>query len=149
MSLEILSRSLYEEIITRFFWPGLAWRGCLLNLLPSCHLELFLQLPPECFPPPSTLLPMLKALFPGTHVCAFLGLFLHLWFTFLWITHPRYLLRQACGNNKTKVCGFENIPILTPHLEEDRLGQEFQNTLFFPSEFEVIVLLSSGIQCRL
>lgn len=51
MSLEILSSSLYAEIITRFFWPGLAWRGCLLNLLPSCHLELFLQLPPECFFP--------------------------------------------------------------------------------------------------
>lgn len=92
LPLDILSGSLFEEIFLGFFRLVPVWTGCLLNLLPSCHLEISLQLRPACgFFPPA--LPMWK----GSHVCflSFLGLSLHLWCTFLGITHSRCLLRHG------------------------------------------------------
>ena len=72
-------RSLFQILL-----PVLIWTGGLLNLLPSCHLDIFLQFHPPCvffFFPPAFL--MLKAIFPGTHIGISLSLFLHFWYAFL------------------------------------------------------------------
>ena len=118
---DILSSSLLEEIFSRFFWTVLVWTGGLLNLLPSCHLDIFLQLHPPCvFFFFSSSFPYVESPFSwNTH--RYLSWFISSFLVCIFgIPHSQCLLRRGCGNQNKGLrhCGLNNMLILPPQLED-------------------------------